>query len=80
MGNATIAANSSVEIAQSIGFSTSNASTLLTTLNTGIKALSVEYDVALTGQLMLLQLEIHILVVCLVLVVNLELLELLFIG
>lgn len=49
LGNATIAANSSVETAQSIGFAASNASTFLTTLNTGTKALSVGYGVALTG-------------------------------
>lgn len=49
LGNATLAANSSVETAQSIGFAASNASTFLTTLNTGTKALSVGYGVALTG-------------------------------
>jgi hypothetical protein len=49
LGNATIAANTSVETAQSIGYAASNASTILTTANTGIKALSVGYGVALTG-------------------------------
>ena len=49
LGNATIAANSSVETAQSIGYAASNASTFLTTVNTGTKALSVGYGVALTG-------------------------------
>ena len=49
LGNATIAANKSVETAQSVGYAASNASTLLTTVNTGTKALSFGYGVALTG-------------------------------
>ena len=49
LGNATIAANYSVQTAQSIGFAASNASTFLRTLNTGTKYLSVGYGVALTG-------------------------------
>ena len=42
LGNATRAANNSV-------YAASNASTFLTTVNTGTKALSVGYGVALTG-------------------------------
>ena len=51
LGNLTIAANTSVETAQSVGYAyaASNASTFLTTVNTGTKALSVGYGVALTG-------------------------------
>lgn len=49
LGNATIAANTSVETAQSVGYAASNASAFLTTVNTGTKALSVGYGVALTG-------------------------------
>ena len=49
LGNATIAANKSVETAQSVGYAASNASTLMTTVNTGTKALSLGYGVALTG-------------------------------
>ena len=45
LGNATIAASTSVEIAQSV----SNVSAFLTTVNTGTKVLSVSYGVALTG-------------------------------
>jgi hypothetical protein len=44
-GNATIAANNSVETAQSLGYAASNASTFLSTLNTGIKAVSVGYGI-----------------------------------
>ena len=43
LGNATIAANTSVETAQSVGYAATNASTFLTTVNTGTKALSVGY-------------------------------------
>ena len=49
LGNATIAADKSVEAAQSAAYIASNTSTFLTTLNTGTKALSVGYGVALTG-------------------------------
>ena len=49
VGNATIAADKSVEAAQSAAYIASNTSTFLTTLNTGTKALSVGYGVALTG-------------------------------
>jgi len=49
LGNATIAADKSVEAARSASYIASNTSGFLTTLNTGIKALSVGYGVALTG-------------------------------
>lgn len=49
LGNATIAANKSIETSQSLGYAASNASALLTTVNTGAKALSVGYGIALTG-------------------------------
>ena len=49
LGNATIAANNSVETVETIGYAASNVSTFVTTLNTGTKALSVGYGVALTG-------------------------------
>ena len=71
LGNVTIAANTSVETAQSVGYAASNASTFLTIVNTGTKALSLGYGVALTGELghqqwMRLQPKIHILDACLV--------------
>jgi hypothetical protein len=49
LGNATLAANTSAETAQSLGYAASNASSFLTTVNTGTKAFSVGYGVALTG-------------------------------
>lgn len=49
LGNATIAADKSVEAAQSAAYIASNTSTFLTTLNTGTKALFVGYGVTLTG-------------------------------
>lgn len=49
LGNAMIAAHTSVETAQSVGYVASNASAFLTTVNTGTKALSIGYGVALTG-------------------------------
>jgi hypothetical protein len=48
LGNATIAANSSVKTAEHCIYVASN-STFLSTLNTGTKALSVSYGIALTG-------------------------------
>ena len=49
LGNATIAATKSAETAQSMGYAAANTSTFLTTVNTGTKALSLGYGVALTG-------------------------------
>jgi len=49
LGNATIAANNSAKTVESLGFAASNFSTLVSTVNTGTKALSVGYGVALTG-------------------------------
>lgn len=40
LGNARIAANTSFETAKSVGYTASNASTFLTTVNPGAKALS----------------------------------------
>lgn len=47
LGNATIAANTSLIL--QLKYATFNISTLLTTLNTGTKAISVGYGVALAG-------------------------------
>ena len=49
LGNATIAASNSAKTAESLGYAASNASTFLSTVNTGTKALCVGYGVALTG-------------------------------
>jgi hypothetical protein len=49
LGNATIAANNSAKTVESLGYAASNASTFLSTVNNGTKALSVGYGVALTG-------------------------------
>lgn len=51
LGNATIAANNakSVGFIASNGFCASNASSFLTTVNSGTKALSLGYGIALTG-------------------------------
>lgn len=49
LGNATIAANNSIETVETIGYAASNLSTFISTVNTGTKALSVGYGVALTG-------------------------------
>ena len=49
LGNATIAASKSIETSQSLGYAASNVSAVLTSVNTGAKALSVGYGIALTG-------------------------------
>lgn len=49
LGNATIAADNSVKLVENCVYGASNASTFLTTVNTGTKALSVGYGIALTG-------------------------------
>lgn len=47
--NETVAANKSIEIAQKVNYAASNASCLLSVVNTETKALSVSYGIALTG-------------------------------
>lgn len=49
LGNATIAANNSAKTVESLGYAASNLSTIASTVNTGTKALSVGYGIALTG-------------------------------
>ena len=49
LGNATVAADNSVQTVESIGYAASNTSAILTSVNTGAKALSLGYGVALTG-------------------------------
>lgn len=49
LGNVTIAAHTSVGTAQSVGYAVCNNSTFLTTINTGTKALSLGYGLALTS-------------------------------
>jgi len=49
LGNATIAANNSAKTVESLGYAASNVSTIVSTVNTGTKALFVSYGVALTG-------------------------------
>jgi len=49
LGNATIAANNSAKTVESLGYAASNVSTIVSTVNTGTKALSVGYGIVLTG-------------------------------